>query len=31
MDFDPSDDQRLLVESVSRMLRDTYSFAQRKR
>jgi alkylation response protein AidB-like acyl-CoA dehydrogenase len=30
MDFDPSDDQRLLVESVSRMLADTYSFAQRK-
>jgi pimeloyl-CoA dehydrogenase small subunit len=30
MDFDPSDDQRLLVESVSRMLGDTYSFAQRK-
>jgi pimeloyl-CoA dehydrogenase small subunit len=30
MDFDPSEDQRLLVESVSRMLSDTYSFAQRK-
>jgi pimeloyl-CoA dehydrogenase small subunit len=30
MDFDPSDDQRLLVESVSRMLADTYGFAQRK-
>ena len=30
MDFDPSDDQRLLVESVTRMLSDTYSFAQRK-
>lgn len=30
MDFDPTDDQRLLVESVSRMLGDTYSFAQRK-
>lgn len=30
MDFDPSEDQRLLVESVSRMLGDTYSFAQRK-
>ncbi len=30
MDFDPSDDQRLLVESVSRMLGDTYGFAQRK-
>jgi hypothetical protein len=30
MDFEPSDDQRLLVESVSRMLADTYSFAQRK-
>src|SRR3978361_332812 len=30
MDFEPSDDQRLLVESVSRMLSDTYSFAQRK-
>src|ERR1700712_2263338 len=30
MDFDPSDDQRLLVESVSRMLSDTYGFAQRK-
>ena len=30
MDFDPSDDQRLLVESVSRLLADNYSFAQRK-
>jgi pimeloyl-CoA dehydrogenase small subunit len=30
MDFEPSDDQRLLVESVSRMLADNYSFAQRK-
>jgi pimeloyl-CoA dehydrogenase small subunit len=30
MDFEPSDDQRLLLESVSRMLADTYSFAQRK-
>src|SRR6202012_5942284 len=30
MDFEPSDDQRLLVESVTRMLSDTYSFAQRK-
>jgi pimeloyl-CoA dehydrogenase small subunit len=30
MDFQPSDDQRLLLESVSRMLGDTYSFAQRK-
>ena len=30
MDFDPSEDQRLLVESVSRMLSDSYSFAQRK-
>jgi pimeloyl-CoA dehydrogenase small subunit len=30
MDFDPSDDQRLLVESISRMLSDTYSFQQRK-
>lgn len=30
MDFEPSDDQRLLLESVSRMLTDTYSFAQRK-
>jgi pimeloyl-CoA dehydrogenase small subunit len=30
MDFEPSDDQRLLVESVTRMLADTYSFAQRK-
>jgi alkylation response protein AidB-like acyl-CoA dehydrogenase len=30
MDFEPSDDQRLLVESVSRMLSGTYSFAQRK-
>ena len=30
MDFEPSEDQRLLVESVSRMLADTYSFAQRK-
>ena len=30
MDFEPSDDQRLLLESVSRMLADTYTFAQRK-
>ncbi|HVZ07225.1 acyl-CoA dehydrogenase family protein [Rhodopila sp.] len=30
MDFEPSEDQRLLVESVTRMLGDTYSFAQRK-
>jgi pimeloyl-CoA dehydrogenase small subunit len=30
MDFDPSDDQRLLVESVTRLLADSYSFAQRK-
>jgi alkylation response protein AidB-like acyl-CoA dehydrogenase len=30
MDFEPSDDQRLLVESVTRMLSDTYSFQQRK-
>jgi pimeloyl-CoA dehydrogenase small subunit len=30
MDFEPSDDQRLLVESVTRMLSDTYNFAQRK-
>lgn len=30
MDFEPSEDQRLLVESVSRMLADNYSFAQRK-
>lgn len=30
MDFEPSEDQRLLVESVSRMLGDTYGFAQRK-
>ena len=30
MDFEPSEDQRLLVESVTRMLSDTYSFAQRK-
>jgi pimeloyl-CoA dehydrogenase small subunit len=30
MDFEPSDDQRLLVESVTRMLADNYSFAQRK-
>jgi pimeloyl-CoA dehydrogenase small subunit len=30
MDFEPSDDQRLLVESVSRMLSDTYGFTQRK-
>jgi pimeloyl-CoA dehydrogenase small subunit len=30
MDFEPSDDQRLLVESVSRMLRDTYDFTRRK-
>ena len=30
MDFEPSDDQRLLVESVTRMLSDTYGFTQRK-
>jgi pimeloyl-CoA dehydrogenase small subunit len=30
MDFDPSDDQRLLLESVSRLLADNYNFAQRK-
>jgi alkylation response protein AidB-like acyl-CoA dehydrogenase len=30
MDFEPSDEQRLLLESVSRLLSDTYSFAQRK-
>ena len=30
MDFELSDDQRLLLESVSRMLADNYSFAQRK-
>jgi pimeloyl-CoA dehydrogenase small subunit len=30
MDFEPSDDQRLLVESVTRMLGGTYGFAQRK-
>nr|WP_294502131.1 acyl-CoA dehydrogenase family protein [uncultured Rhodopila sp.] len=30
MDFEPSDDQRLLVESVTRMLRDTYDFTRRK-
>jgi pimeloyl-CoA dehydrogenase small subunit len=30
MDFEPSDDQRLLVESVTRMLSNTYGFAQRK-
>ena len=30
MDFEFSDDQRLLLESVSRMLADNYSFAQRK-
>jgi pimeloyl-CoA dehydrogenase small subunit len=30
MDFEPSEDQRLLVESVTRMLGDNYSFAQRK-
>jgi len=30
MDFQPSEDQRLLVESVTRMLGDTYGFAQRK-
>jgi pimeloyl-CoA dehydrogenase small subunit len=30
MDFEPSEDQRLLVESVTRMLSDTYGFAQRK-
>src|ERR1700710_1012531 len=30
MDFEPSDDQRLLVETVTRMLSGTYGFAQRK-
>ena len=30
MDFELSDDQRLLQESISRMLADQYSFAQRK-
>ena len=30
MDFEPSDDQRLLLESVSRMRADKYSVAQRK-
>ena len=30
MDFQPSDDQRLLIESIGRMLADNYSFAQRK-
>ena len=30
MDFEPSDDQRLLVESVSRMLRDSYDFTRRR-
>jgi len=30
MDFEPSDDQRLLVESVTRMMSGAYSFAQRK-
>jgi pimeloyl-CoA dehydrogenase small subunit len=30
MDFEPSDDQRLLVESVTRMLSGTYGFVQRK-
>jgi pimeloyl-CoA dehydrogenase small subunit len=30
MDFEPSDDQRLLVESVTRMLSNAYGFAQRK-
>ncbi len=30
MDCQPSDDQRLLIESIGRMLADNYSFAQRK-
>ncbi len=30
MDFDLSDDQRLLVDSIGRMLSDNYSFQQRK-
>jgi pimeloyl-CoA dehydrogenase small subunit len=30
MDFAPSDDQRLLIESVTRLLADNYAFAQRK-
>jgi len=30
MDFELSDDQRLLQESISRMLADQYGFAQRK-
>nr|WP_294523449.1 acyl-CoA dehydrogenase family protein [uncultured Rhodopila sp.] len=30
MDFEPSDDQRLLVDSVTRLLRDSYDFTRRK-
>jgi pimeloyl-CoA dehydrogenase small subunit len=30
MDFDLTEDQRLMVESVGRLLADTYSFEQRK-
>lgn len=30
MDFDPTDDQRLLTESVARLLADHYGFAERK-
>jgi pimeloyl-CoA dehydrogenase small subunit len=30
MDFDLTDDQRLMVESVGRLLADTYGFEQRK-
>ena len=30
MDFDLTEDQRLLKESVDRLIADQYSFAQRK-
>lgn len=30
MDFDPTEDQRLLAESVARLLADRYAFEQRK-
>jgi pimeloyl-CoA dehydrogenase small subunit len=30
MDFDPTEDQRLLTESVARLLADRYAFEQRK-
>jgi hypothetical protein len=31
MDFEPTDEQRMLRESLSRLLEDSYSFEQRNR